>query len=307
MRKRAPPAHEVQRQRQTLFSGNRAVGINFSDQNDLVVKRAGCGDITHADDYANISAEMPLFLVRNIDLCNYSALTPVQKHAIPLAIGGLDILCSAQTGSGKTAAFLVPAVHKIGAVQGDDGGFDEENGVAAPRAVVLAPTRELATQINFEARKLCFDSPIRTVVLYGGAPVVPQLDQLARGADVVVATPGRLTDFLERGVITMEHTRFLVLDEADRMLDMGFEPQVRRIVQQSQMPESSEGRQTLLFSATLPPKMRQLAADFTAKEVATVSIGVVGAASQNIDQRILLVENARVRRLVVLLLAVCQL
>ena len=256
--------------------------------------------------------------MQNIELCNYVDLTPIQKQAIPLGLAGRDMLCSAQTGSGKTAAFLLPAISAIATADakaqeeleagfdgsededGDEsgyspalGGFDEAKGVAAPEVVVLAPTRELAAQINMEARKLCFDSPVRTVELYGGAPARGQMDQLARGAQLVVATPGRLTDFIERGIITMEHVKTVVMDEADRMLDMGFEPQVRRIVEGSGMPSSKDGRQTLLFSATMPRKMQTLTRDFTSKSVAKIEVGVVGAASKNITQRVMLVDDAQ--------------
>eukprot|EP01043_Picozoa_sp_COSAG02_P024357 COSAG02_NODE_1328_length_13219_cov_45.612652_16_plen_183_part_00 len=133
-------------------------------------------------------------------------------------------------------------------------------------------------------------TPRRYFLADGGARARPQLQQLSLGTEIVVATPGRLTDFVQRGVITMKHVNYLVLDEADRMLDMGFEPQVREIVEESGMKTSEEGRQSMLFSATFPPSMRRLAADFTNRYV-WLSIGRVGSATTNITQAVEPVES----------------
>jgi len=177
------------------------------------------------DDFASL--KLPAFLSRNIDLMRYRKPTPIQKHAVPLALAGSDLMCCAQTGSGKTAAFLVPicaALHADGATKSTVG----TGGAAKPRAVVMAPTRELAMQIELEAEKLTNRSNLRAVVVYGGADQKAQVRALCLGVDVVVATPGRLNDFVERGIVDLSTAAFLVLDEADRMLDMGFEPQIRR-------------------------------------------------------------------------------
>jgi superfamily II DNA/RNA helicase len=147
---------------------------------------------------------------------NYAQTTPIQSYAVPLGLGGHDLMCCAQTGSGKTAAFLIPIVAQLASSK--RGLWTME---VKPSAVVMAPTRELASQIHLEAQKLCHGSNLRAVCVYGGAKARPQLSELARGCDVLVATPGRLTDFVERGTVSLEGVQALVLDEADRMLDMG--------------------------------------------------------------------------------------
>ena len=163
----------------------------------------------------------------------------------------------AQTGSGKTAAFLVPIlnlIYKDGPAPGTGGGGYGRR-KQFPLALVLAPTRELATQIYDEARKFSYRSKVRPAVVYGGANVGDQMRELERGCHLLVATPGRLVDFLERGKISLEYCKYLCLDEADRMLDMGFEPQIRRIVEQDNMP-GPDVRQTMMFSATFPKEIQ---------------------------------------------------
>ncbi|KAF7732857.1 DEAD-box ATP-dependent RNA helicase [Apophysomyces ossiformis] len=160
---------------------------------------------------------------------------------------------------------------------------------AYPEALILAPTRELTLQIYEEAKKFAYRSYVRPCVVYGGADISLQLRQVSRGCNLLVATPGRLVDFLERKRISFANIRYLVLDEADRMLDMGFEPQIRRIVEEEDMPDVM-GRQTLMFSATFPEKIQNLAQDFL-KEYVFLSVGRVGATSENITQKILQVEE----------------
>ena len=133
--------------------------------------------------------------------------------------------------------------------------------LASPEALILAPTRELASQIHVEAKKFTYRSYVRPCVVYGGADIGMQSRQFERGCDVLIATPGRLCDHLERGRISLANIRYLVLDEADRMLDMGFEPQIRRIVEEEDMP-ATQDRQTLLFSATFPANIQAMAKDF---------------------------------------------
>ncbi len=163
--------------------------------------------------------------------------TPIQTQAIPLALERKDILATAQTGTGKTLAFLLPSMqHLLQAPNGKN-----------PRMVVLAPTRELALQIAAEATDVARNTRLRIVAVYGGAPIKRQTDQLRRGSDIVVATPGRLLDHMQRGNIQFRDLQILVLDEADRMLDMGFLPDIDSIIRR--MPDE---RQTMLFSATMP-------------------------------------------------------
>lgn len=167
--------------------------------------------------------------------------------------------------------------------------------------MILAPTRELVSQIHEEARKFAYRSWVRTAVVYGGADISLQLKQIDRGCDLLAATPGRLVDLIERGRISLSNIRYLVLDEADRMLDMGFEPQIRRIVQGEDMP-GVEDRQTLMFSATFPRDIQMLAKDFL-KDYIFLSVGRVGSTSENITQKIEYVEDADKRSVLLDILA----
>jgi ATP-dependent RNA helicase DDX3X len=160
---------------------------------------------------------------------------------------------------------------------------------AYPTALILAPTRELVSQIHDEARKFAYRSWVRPAVVYGGADMNTQLRQIERGCDLLSATPGRLVDLIERGRISLANVKYLVLDEADRMLDMGFEPQIRRIVQGEDMPGVMD-RQTLMFSATFPRDIQLLAKDFL-KDYVFLSVGRVGSTSENITQKIEYVED----------------
>merc|ERR1719147_94491 len=224
--------------------------------------------------------------------------TPVQKNSIPVIMNKRDLMSCAQTGSGKTAAFLLPILNRIyidgpsvgPPSQQNYGGYGRRN-KQYPRALVLAPTRELATQIYDEARKFSYRSKVRPCVVYGGANVSDQMRDLDRGCHLLVATPGRLVDFLERGKISLEFCKYLCLDEADRMLDMGFEPQIRRIVEQDNMPRSVDIRQTMMFSATFPKEIQMLARDFL-RDYVFLAVGRVGSTSENITQKIVWVEEA---------------
>ena len=160
---------------------------------------------------------------------------------------------------------------------------------AYPTTLILAPTRELVSQIHEEARKFAYRSWVRPAVVYGGADINQQLRLIERGCDLLSATPGRLVDLIERGRISLANIRYLVLDEADRMLDMGFEPQIRRIVQGEDMPGTRD-RQTLMFSATFPRDIQILAKDFL-KDYVFLSVGRVGSTSENITQKIEYVED----------------
>jgi len=209
---------------------------------------------------------------------------------------GRDLMACAQTGSGKTAAFLFPTLARLCEDYPDGrpeppqesyGGRRRRK--AYPIALIMSPTRELAQQIHLEARKFCYRSPFRCCVAYGGADIGSQLRDLEKGCDIIVATPGRLNDMLERGRVSLSEIRFFVMDEADRMLDMGFEPQIRHIVEQEDMPHGSE-RQTLMFSATFPREIQQLASDFL-QDYIFLQVGRVGSATESIDQRVIRVDE----------------
>jgi ATP-dependent RNA helicase DDX3X len=264
-----------------LFGTQGAQGINFGKYNDIKVevRRANDADSVQFDNFDSLSLHPTLR--RNVNLMNYSAPTPIQKHSIPLAMEGDDLMCCAQTGSGKTCAFLLPVVSKL---LTNTEAVVPATGPALPRCVVLAPTRELAIQIELEAQKLCFSLPqLHPVTVYGGANSRGQLKELAFGADIVVATPGRLTDFVDRGIVSLASVQYLILDEADRMLDMGFEPQIRKLVLQSGMTPK-EQRQTFMFSATFEPVIQKLAATFLRNDYTWIAVGRVGSTTDSITQ-----------------------
>ncbi|KAA0189339.1 ATP-dependent RNA helicase DDX3X [Fasciolopsis buskii] len=176
---------------------------------------------------------------------------------------------------------------RFGRYSGTDAG--SVNGEATPTALVLAPTRELSCQIYDEARKFSYRSEVRPCVVYGGASIMAQVRELSHGCNILVATPGRLVDMISRGKVSLERVRYLVLDEADRMLDMGFEPQIRRIVEQHRMPLAGQ-RQTLMFSATFPKEIQTLARDFLHSYI-FLAVGRVGSTNENIVQEVLNVAD----------------
>lgn len=267
----------------------QSTGINFDNYDDIPVEASGT-DVPEG--ITSFGPPLEEHLLANITLARYTKPTPVQKYSIPIVTRGRDLMACAQTGSGKTGGFLFPILSesfKTGPAPLPPNAYQNYFRKAFPTALVLAPTRELVSQIYDEARKFAYRSWVRPCVVYGGADVGQQLRQVERGCDLLVATPGRLVDLLERGRISLANIKYLVLDEADRMLDMGFEPQIRRIVEGENMPPV-EDRQTLMFSATFPHEIQMLARDFL-KDYIFLSVGRVGSTSENITQRILYVED----------------
>ncbi|XP_050731805.1 putative ATP-dependent RNA helicase Pl10 isoform X4 [Eriocheir sinensis] len=272
----------------TSSTGGPAVqsnsGINFDKYDDIPVEATGDEVPASINTFADI--KLTELIRMNIALARYDRPTPVQKYAIPFILGKRDLMACAQTGSGKTAAFLVPILNQIyeqGPVQIKNNN-PRGRSKQYPLALVLAPTRELATQIYDESRKFSYRARVRPCVVYGGADVVAQMRDLSRGCHLLVATPGRLADMIDRGKIGLDCCKYLVLDEADRMLDMGFEPQIRRIVEEDNMPPTGQ-RQTLMFSATFPKEIQRLAQDFLDNYI-FLAVGRVGSTSENITQKI---------------------
>ncbi|KAJ0001035.1 hypothetical protein NQD34_006055 [Periophthalmus magnuspinnatus] len=217
-------------------------------------------------------ASFPSYVMDVINKQNWSEPTPIQAQGWPLALSGKDMVGIAQTGSGKTLSYLLPAIvhinHQPFLERGD-----------GPICLVLAPTRELAQQVQQVAAEYGRASRLKSTCIYGGAPKGPQIRDLERGVEICIATPGRLIDFLESGKTNLRRCTYLVLDEADRMLDMGFEPQIRKIVDQIR-PD----RQTLMWSATWPKEVRQLAEDFL-KDYVQINVGALQlSANHNILQ-----------------------
>ena len=197
----------------------------------------------------------------------YNKPTPIQAKAIPIVLGGHDLIGCAETGTGKTAAFLLPIIQRI-----------SERSRPGVRVLVLAPTRELALQIEKNYRELNRSKSNRSVIVMGGANIRTQVADLRRGATVVIATPGRLLDLTERGAINLSTVEVLVLDEADRMLDMGFLPEIRRVL--AKLPSK---RQTLLFSATMSSSIESLARS-TMTQPKLVEVSQRGRAAQMVEQ-----------------------
>ena len=214
----------------------------------------------------------------------YERPTPIQAEAIPLALKGRDLIGLAQTGTGKTAAFTLPILDRL------------IGGPRRTRALVLTPTRELAMQVDESVRKYANSAEIDVAAVFGGVPLDPQEKKLRKGVDIVVATPGRLIDHLERQNVVFDDLEILVLDEADRMLDMGFAPQINKIV--AQIPTY---RQTLLFSATMPPEVEALARKYLRKTI-VVQIGRRSAASSLVTHAVYPVPRERKGALLVELL-----
>jgi len=232
------------------------------------------------------------FLLRALSEQGYENPTPIQQQAIPLALAGHDLLAGAQTGTGKTAAFGLPLLQHLGTSPQAVG-----NGPRKPRALILAPTRELATQVHDSLRGYSKYLRIPSAVIYGGVGMGNQLDALRRGVDMVIACPGRLIDHIERRSIDLSGIEVLILDEADRMLDMGFLPSIKRIL--AKLPR--QNRQTLLFSATFPESIKQLAMEFM-RNPREVQVTPQNTVAETIAHRVHPVDTARKRELLLHLL-----
>ncbi|XP_955172.1 DEAD-box family (RNA) helicase, putative [Theileria annulata] len=335
-----------------------STGINFNSYDNIPVQMTGheSGSIKPIEEF---DTSVHSKLVPNIRKVNYTKPTPIQRHSIPVILAGRDLMACAQTGSGKTAAFLLPIVTSMlrtGPPKQPSLGPLYNSRVALPVCLVLSPTRELAVQTYTESRKFNFGTGIRTVVLYGGSEVRRQLIELERGCDICVATPGRLTDLVERRKIVFSCIKYLVLDEADRMLDMGFSPQIKSILSHPTMTSNvdnsdrvrggsdsrvssirGEGRstkdsvrdsmetplgvkedpfgaggttslggadtvtgdtvkekkilrQTVMFSATFPKEIQQLAREFL-NDYIYLAVGRVGSTNEFIKQRLLYADQ----------------
>ncbi|XP_047221592.1 probable ATP-dependent RNA helicase DDX17 [Girardinichthys multiradiatus] len=240
----------------------------FRRKKEITIRGTGCPKPVTAFHHA----QFPQYVIDVLVQQNFKEPTAIQAQGFPVALSGKDMVGIAQTGSGKTLAYLLPAIvhinHQPYLERGD-----------GPICLVLAPTRELAQQVQQVAYEYGKSSRIKSTCVYGGAPKGPQIRDLERGVEICIATPGRLIDFLEAGKTNLRRCTYLVLDEADRMLDMGFEPQIRKIVEQIR-PD----RQTLMWSATWPKEVRQLAEDFL-REYIQINIGALElSANHNILQ-----------------------
>ncbi|KAF9930148.1 hypothetical protein FBU30_000816 [Linnemannia zychae] len=269
-----------------------STGINFNNFSRINVSRKGGPEVvTPLQSFEQ--AKLHPTILENIQRMGYEEPTPIQRNAIPILMKNYDLLACAQTGSGKTAAFLLPVLSKIMTKLAKNPPVAPLPGArrtkASPMALIILPTRELSIQIFDETRRFTYKSPIRPAVIYGGADIRRQKVQLARGCDILIATPGRLMDAMERGAVALDKVRYVVLDEADRILDMGFEPAVRQILQSSDLTRD-ESLHTMMFSATFPAAIQLLAQDFM-NDYCRLRIGRIGGTTRDITQKVIRVEE----------------
>ncbi len=222
-------------------------------------------------------------LLNAVARLGYSTPTPIQQRAIPAVIEGRDLLAAAQTGTGKTAAFTLPILQRLSC--------QTDHRSKNPRVLVLTPTRELAAQVGESVREYGGDMRLRSTIIFGGVSAVPQLKALRQGVDVLIATPGRLLDHVQQGNIDLSEIQVFVLDEADRMLDMGFIHDIRKVIKR--LPER---RQNLLFSATFSPEIRKLAKSFIENPV-EIDVAPRNSTAELIDQKLIYVAKHQKREL----------
>jgi ATP-dependent RNA helicase RhlE len=221
-------------------------------------------------------------LLRAVEEQGYSEATPIQHKAIPLILDGKDVLAGAQTGTGKTAAFTLPLLQRLN---------KKSNGPRCIRALILTPTRELAAQVHESVKTYGKQRPLRSMEIYGGVSARPQISKIHRGVDVVIATPGRLLDHVRQGNINLSGVEMFILDEADRMLDMGFIRDIKQIIK-----ELPKKRQNLLFSATFSQEIRELAKGLLNNHV-EIEVAQRNSTADRVEQLVMPVDKARKREL----------
>lgn len=261
----------------SLFGNEVTMGINFDKYDEIEVKVSGDNVPTPINSFEE--AGLRTLLLENIQKSGYKKPTPVQKNAIPIIMNKRDLMACAQTGSGKTAAFVLPIINVL---LEDPTDLIMTSSTCEPQAIIISPTRELTIQIYQQVLKFSLRSIIRAQVVYGGTSVRYQSDKVLAGCHILVATPGRLLDFVRRDKIKFSSLRFLVLDEADRMLDMGFLPDIEKIFDhETMMPQ--EDRQTLMFSATFPAEIQSMSGRFL-RNYLFLTVGIIGAACADVEQ-----------------------
>jgi len=260
-----------------------APGLNFKKFDSIQVNVTGKDVPPKADSFDAMNLNEKL--LNNIKSQKYTEPTPCQKYSIPSLIKRRDIMCCAQTGSGKTAAFLLPILHNMVDDGTERAEFDK---CQKPQAIILCPTRELVIQTYDNAIMLGKGCNLRYVMIYGGTSNRHQFSHLEAGANIVIATPGRLTDLIQKRKVDLTDTKYIVLDEADRMLDMGFSTEVKRFMALC----IKSDRQVMMFSATFPKEIQKMAAEFLSQEYIFVAIGIVGSANPDIKQTVLEVAKS---------------
>lgn len=280
-----------------LFAKTKQSGIHFDKYDDLSVTVRGEHVPAPIAQFEDARQDLTAHMMQNIALCKYDKPTPVQKHSLPILLAGRDLLSCAQTGSGKTAAYLLPILASIlkhgTSEQQQQATMDTTTTssilrYAYPTAMILAPTRELTLQIANEARKFAHGTDMKVVAIYGGQPKVMQHKKLQEGCDILVCTPGRLCEFIKDELLYLTGVKYFVMDEADKMLDFGFEEQLKYIIGTGKIPKD---RQTSMFSATFSKQVQFVALQYM-RDYVYISIGRVGQTSEFIKQNVLFVKEA---------------
>lgn len=268
-------------------SGDR--GVDFELYNSVAVKVSGEGAESlpkHLDSFEELFSRfdgIPGQLQENLRLLKFQYPTPVQKYAVIAGLAGRDVMCCAQTGSGKTAAFLIPMLSSMMKNHRATGAMTEPfEGPCEPDTLILAPTRELALQIFDDALRFCYGTHYRVIRVYGQEARANQLRDISKGADICVATPGRFADYVEAEIISVQKTYCLVLDEADRMLELGFQETIQELIEKRGMPQNSE-RQTMMFSATFPKEIQDTAMNYLHNHL-FVEVGKLGSPAATVTQ-----------------------
>ncbi|CAG8898838.1 unnamed protein product [Penicillium egyptiacum] len=291
-----------------LFHGEliARAGAKLDELNSYKVNIESPNEIRAVTEWANFGLH-PVML-ENIRLCGYEQPTAVQSYAIPAVLANLDVIAVAQTGSGKTGAFLIPILSKL---------MGKARKLAAPRpntaerfnpredavraeplVLIVCPTRELATQIFDESRRLCYRSMLRPCVAYGGAPARLQREELQKGCDILIATPGRLLDFMEQThVLSLRRVRYTVIDEADEMLESDWEEEFKKIMSGGDVNEDDDHRY-LMFSATFNKEFRKLAKQYLSQDHVRLRVGRAGSSHLNVVQDIIWVDKEKKMRAV---------
>jgi len=270
-----------------MYNGNLMLqGINFDEYENVKVETTNYESFQPITHFAQ--ARFSPIIQKNISLCKYTKPTPIQKYCIPAILSQVDVMASAQTGSGKTAAFLLPILECL---LSDTlvPIIPHTKNTCYPRALIICPTRELAQQIHKDAKRFLYCTNLNCACIYGGSNKNSQLKNLSQyGVDLLIATTGRLCHFHQDDAISLSNVNYFVMDEADRMLDMGFGKEINFILHHSDIKKQ---RVNLLFSATLPPNVQQLAMKFLNPNYVFLAVGKVGGTCKLVDQQFALVEK----------------
>lgn len=269
---------------ENLYNDQQNSGIDFEKYFDIPTKVTGKN--TPKDITSFKTAGLQDGLLENIKLCKWTKPTPIQKCAIPIILGKRDLMACAQTGSGKTGGYAIPIISAL--LKGGHKAEEVEDGPLKPQALIIAPTRELAQQIQKDFVKLCKNTDLKAHYVVGGHAVRAQLQKIQYGCNILVATPGRLNDFVGKNKIGLDELEFLVLDEADRMLDMGFKSVIDGM--QDKM-NAKEDRTNLMFSATFPKEVQELGREMLKDDYLFASVGIVGGACTSVVQTMIACEK----------------